>query len=229
MAASTAASVGGGIISNNEAQSNARAVADARNRVLQDTLRREKEIDAQNRVVLNNTIGDFNQNNQGQKQQAAETQRATEATANITPPAADVGSIPIQGNAPQIIKTTIAGQMKNAFDQSTDRAKKLAALGAYNDVFGDNNRDIGATGRNIDTGNSFARGWASLLPARQDLAGYAAYRPSSGIGQLLSGLGGLGAMYAGSGATGLRGLLGGGGSIYSPSTLTTAMNVPMAP
>jgi hypothetical protein len=203
LAGSTAASVGGGIISRNEANANAQRIADARNAELLAEQQRLDKLRAENAITLKNTMDTFDQPNQEKAAADAEAQRNTEIQANAAPPTSDAGEVSLAGNAPKVIKGAIADRMKEAFDRSTTKAKAMATLGKYGDVWGGNNRSVQSGGRNIDTVNGFARAEAALLPALQDLAGFSASKPSSGIGETLSALGSLGGTYAGAGAPGL--------------------------
>lgn len=199
LALSTAASVGGNLIQNSEAEANAKRVAAARNAQLQFVLGKEHEIENQNEARLAKGIDQFQQPQQQQAQKTAVDTRNTAIDANAPNPTAQAGSIPLSGNAPKVITGKIASAMKSAFDSATDTARKAAQLGSYNDVLGGNSRTLMDLGSNIDTDNGKARAWATLLPSLQDLAGESVNKPPSGIGQVLSGLGTLGAGFAGSG------------------------------
>lgn len=215
LAASTAASVGGGAIARNEAEENNQRIADARNKVLENTLQRQNRLARENEKVLAQTVDRFDPQNQQQTATQAVEKRTADLTGNQVAPAPDAAEVPLAGNAPQVIKGAIAKRMLDAFNKSTDRAKTTAAASAYGDVWGGNSRDITGAGRNIDTTNSFSRSWAGLMPSLQDFAAYNANKPSSGLGQLLQGLGGLGAAFAGGG------MGGGKSSFYTPPLPST--------
>jgi hypothetical protein len=202
LALSAAASAGGGMIANNEAQSNAKRIQAARNNELQFVLAKQRKLEEANRLRFDQNIDKFDKPNQEKAQQDAVDLRNTEVAANAPSVSAQAGDIPLSGNTPKIISGGIANRMKEAFDAATSRAKAVSKLGTYGDVFNQNGRNIMDLGRNIDTENGFSRAWAGLLPSLQDLAGSSADKPSSGIGQLLSGVGQIGAGVAGSGLIG---------------------------
>jgi hypothetical protein len=217
MAAGTAASVGGGLVARNEGVKNNSRIAAARNQELRDMMTRQSQLEQGNRDAVNKTLTKFQQPAQDAALANATNTRTNDAVGNITPVSTATSEVPLAGNEPQVIKSAMASRMADAFGKSTDLARARAKLGSYGDTLGANNREVGAAGRIVDTGNNFSRQEAALLPARQDLAGYIASKPPSGIGETIQALGQL----AGSAA----GARGGGGapragldvsSFYSP-------------
>jgi hypothetical protein len=199
LAASTAASVGGGIMQRNEANANNARVAEARNQELRDMSARLRATEQENALKLNSTMDQFTQPGQEKAQADANAERDAGVMANTAAPVADAGDIPLAGSAPKVIKDNIASRMLTAFQGATDKAKAVSKLGSYGDVWGANNRAVGDAGRQIDTNNAGARAWAGLLPSLQDFAQHAVTKPSSGIGETMQAVGQLGASAAGGG------------------------------
>jgi hypothetical protein len=203
----TLASVGGGMYARNEADTNAAAVMRARNQALQESLARQREFQRQNQLALDAGIDRFDPNAQQELQAKAVEDRTAGVLGNQVAPSSDASEIPLNENAPKVIRSAIAKRMADAFSKSTDRARATAKLGAYGDAWGGNDIAINDVGHKVGMFNNFSRGEAALLPADQELAGYMAHKPSSGIGETISALGSLGAGAAGAG---MFGALGGG-------------------
>jgi hypothetical protein len=193
--ASTAASVGGGVLSQSEAQSSAANEAAARNRVLEQYMERQRNLHAQNQEQAAKARGELDETKQTAKQAENVEQRSQAIDTNAQP--ADAGAIPLSGNAPSIVKSQIAQRMLSAFTDATDEAKAKGKFSAYGDTWGQNDRAMLQPGRMIDTFNNFSRANTSMLPLEQDLVGYANRKPPSGLGPLLQGLGSIGGMAAG--------------------------------
>jgi hypothetical protein len=221
LAASTAASVGGGMIENNEAQRNMNAQADARNQVLDAFLKKQSGYQDQNTATFNKQADTMTADENAKSQTAAVDNRnqAIDRATGGQPASAE--AIPLSGSAPSIVKQEIAKRVGDAFAAATDNVKKQAKAASYGDVFQKNNIGIQQAGNDIGTTNTFARDDAALLPARQDLAATAAYKAPSGWGTVLKGLGTVGSLAAGSGmfAPGAAGAKGIGNlfSMFGPS------------
>jgi hypothetical protein len=195
LAASVGASVGGGVLQQSEAQASAEAEAAARNRVLEQYMERQRNLQAQNQEQAAKARNEFEAPKQQQKQAANVEQREAAIDTNAQP--ADAGAIPLSGNAPSIVKSDIANRMLSAFNDATGEAKAKGKFAAYGDTWGQNDRSILQPGRMIDTFNNFSRANTSMLPLEQELVGYANRKPPSGLGGILQGLGSLGGMAAG--------------------------------
>lgn len=196
LAAGTAASVVGGSMSRSEATKNEQAQAAAKNAELRATLDRQKAFGDQNASVLSDVISKFSPQAQGQNALGADQKREDAVVANMTPPQDSTNAVPL-GDTPNVIKGAYASRMADKFAQATAEARAKAKFGSYGDVWTGNNLTTTGGARSIDTTNTLARDDAALLSSRQDLAGYTAARPPSGIGDTLSALGGLVAGAAG--------------------------------
>jgi hypothetical protein len=208
----TLASVGGSMYARNEADNNAAAVMRARNAALMDSLARQRKFQEENQLALDSAFDRFAQPVQEEQQQKAVEDRTAGVLGNAVAPSPDASDIPLNGNAPKVIRSAIAKRMSDAFAKTTDRARATAKLGAYGDMWGKNDIAVNNTGHKVGMFNNFSRGEAALLPADQELAGYVAHKPSSGIGESIAALG---TLAAGAGGAGMFGSLGGAGSLLT--------------
>lgn len=196
LAAGTAASAGGGMMARNEALTNEQNQALAKNAELRRTIGRQKQFGDENANVLSDAISKFAPQTQGAAGMAADTKRENAVVGNMTPPQTTADAVPL-GDTPAVIKNAYASRIADKFAKATDEARAKAKFGSYGDVWTNNNLGITGAARNVDTTNTFARDDASLLPAKQDLGAYSVWKPSSGIGETLQGLGNLAAAYGG--------------------------------
>ena len=178
----------GGMVTANEDQKNADRIARARNQRLQAALKRNDEyarvarerFDSRTDGQAADPEGDLN---------AAKTGTGEAIAANIETPDYEAGA-PISGSAPPIVRSALAKKMLDTFQQSTTQAKALGALGGYSNYWFDQGVDTTGAGRDIGIQNDFSRGNMAILPYEQDFAEVQANKPRSGLGGLLSGLGG---------------------------------------
>jgi type II secretory pathway pseudopilin PulG len=198
LAASAALSAGGQMIASNEANKSAAAQAEARMQALREHQSRQRALRDENYQMLDQRLQqDYTDDAQNQNLENAVEARTENITDNMPVATTDVA---IAGTSPDVVKTEIASRLKSAFANATDRAKALGKLGGYGDQWFNNNIGLLDTSRKIDTNNSFARQEAALLPSYQSLNEYQAYKPSTGLGQAMYGLGQIGASAAGAGA-----------------------------
>lgn len=201
MLAGTAASVVGGGMTAKEAQRNDQREADARNRVLKDTLRKNDQHSADSRAAFQRRIADSGADPAKAQLEDAQSQQTTALQSNLNTTGIEA---PLAGDAPQVVKTSMAKSLKDSFAQSMDKAKLAAKLGGYNAQARDNAIADSSLGDAINTNNGFVRGNMSVMPYLQDYAGLGARKPSSGLGQMLSAVGGLASSAAGSKAGGAK-------------------------
>jgi hypothetical protein len=202
LAGGAAASAGGAMISRNEAQKNAAAVALARNQELRDSTARQRRYEDRSRTEgVQKALDRFSPEEQA-KAQADETARRGEAITDAVTPSAGVEDIPLatgEDNAPTVVKDQIGQKLRDVFNTATDRAKLSAKPLSYSDVLAGNNVALTNAGRVVDTGNSFARQEAAILPSQQDFAAYEAQKSPSIWGPLLTAAGTAAAGAGGSG------------------------------
>lgn len=196
MAASAALSAGGNMISQNEAQNNANAVAGARNSVLAASLARQKKFGEEARGLFDTRMADYADGAQPTALGAAQDARTVDVTKPMSTPVADVA---VSRSAPGVVRSTIAKSMLDAFNGATERAKATAKLGGYGDTWFNNKVGVADTGRRIGTINNFSGNEAALLPADQEFASIQAQKQPSIWGPLLQSGGNFLAMGAGRG------------------------------
>jgi hypothetical protein len=208
MAASTAASVGGGIANRNTQRQNADRVAARnlqvareRNAVRDQYRERQKAWGDEAQGENTKAIDAMGPDAQAKKQGDVTDARAEVAQNIQRAPVA--GEAPISGSAPSVVEGEIASRMMKAYQDSQAQAGRAAKLGGYGDVWQRNALDLNDTNRRVNTLNNFSRGDMSLLGYDQDFAEYLvpqAKMKSNVWGDVLTGAGKLGSAAAGSGA-----------------------------
>lgn len=199
-AASTAASGIGSMMQQNEATKNAQRIQNARNAEL-DALR------TRNKTLADEATGIFEDRLSRQtpeEQQAAqgdiEQKRISELVgAAEAIPQADVS---LSGSAPDIVRNEFAKRIGDSVSRASKDAASLGKLGAFSQIQFDNALDNQKTANNISVPVGFAQSNTQMLPYLQNEAEMNATKPSSGIGQILQGVGTAGGYLAGSGKLG---------------------------
>jgi hypothetical protein len=235
LAAGAAASAGGAMITRNETAKNAAAQAQARNAELRASTERQRAYENRSRTEgVQKALDRFDPDEQA-KAQAEETARRDTAIKDAVTPTAGVEDIPLAtgtDNAPTVVKDNMGKRLRDVFNLATDRAKLSAKPLTYADVLAGNNVSLTEAGRVVDTGNSFARQEAAILPSQQDFASYIAQQQPSVWGPLLGAAGGALSGFAGSGYAGKIGgkLLGAGTAAAAPAAAaaTTFSGAPVS-
>ena len=186
-AVGAATSAGGSYLSNQSAQQNAQKVAAARNSQMQATLAATNKIADESRSTFTNRMADVTPTALPAEQAALTDQRTAGLTNAVT--TATPADIPLSGSAPAVVKSEVAQKMSDATNVALDQAKSLGTLGGYGDL--QFNQGVANTEASNKIGmlRNLQQGRLSLLPAQQDLAGDAAYRPTSPIGGIMQGAG----------------------------------------
>lgn len=190
-------SAAGSAITASEQQRNAQAQADARNKVLKETLLKNDAIAKDARDLFDKRTEQTTEANVAQQQQKATDDRTSTIESAISSP--DTSGIPISGSAPSVVKSSLAKAMLDTFNKGKERAQSLGKLGGYGDTWFGQGLQSADTARNLSMDSNFTSGNLAILPYTQDLAEQAAYKPISPIGGILSGLGG---MFSGGGRFG---------------------------
>lgn len=169
----------GAAIRNRQAANNAKAIADARNRVLADTM-------AMNKPLAESSRAAFDQRIAAPIANEAQPGLRGELLADAAQPAPEV---PVSGRAPEVVRSEIAGQMGRALEAGREEAARSARIGAYGDAWMNegifNNQLASQLGQNAN----FAGGNLALLPHLQDLAEVQATRTPGPIADIFMGLG----------------------------------------
>lgn len=184
-AAGAGVSASGARKSQDEATINNARIAQARNDELRKTLALNDKISAESRNAykgVEDTLPDM-----PVKQDQLTAERTGQLEAAI--PSEDASRIPLSGSAPSVVRSEAAKEMLDATDKAKQTAKALGKVGGYGDLFFDQGLNTQAAGRDVNEYQNFISGNMSLLPYLQDFAGYGAYRPSSGVGEVFQAAG----------------------------------------
>jgi hypothetical protein len=194
MAASTAATIGGTVVSGREAVKNDAREADARNKVLRDTMSRNQMKADDNREIFNKRITESAATPMQTQLGDAQAGQVQAIEGNLDATAAES---PIAGDAPKVVKSNLSAAMADSFAKSKEKAKALGELGGYNAQGRDDAIADTELGMAINTNNDAVRGNLGVMPYLQDYAALRVRKPSSGLGQMLTAAGQAGSTYAG--------------------------------
>jgi len=192
-----AASVGGAIVSGNSAKDAAARDAAARNAVLAQTISKENGLAADNATQLNGNLAHYAPGAQDAQLADAQAKRTATSTGNMT--TTDPNSVPLPADTNPAATGDLAKRMLAVHDGAVSRAGLNANLGGFGDTWLKNNLNTNEADRNIGVTNNYAEGDKAILPALQDDAAAAAYKPPSIWGPILTGIGGVAAGAAGGG------------------------------
>jgi len=170
----------GAMIKNRQANNNAKAVADARNGVLRDTMALNRPIADSSRAAFDNRI---------QQPMANEVAAGAPRMAMLDAAVQPAPTIPVAGSAPQVVKSEIAKKMQEALEAGKSEAASSGRVASYGDAWfgeGIQNNDLASR---LRQDANFAGGNLALLPHLQDLAEVGATRPSGPIADIFMGLG----------------------------------------
>lgn len=199
MAAGTVASIAGTAVTANEANQNNTNIAEARNRVLRETQARNKIASDESRSLFAKRIADMAPENT-QPQLATEQGQRTDTIQSNIDEAPAIEALPEAAAAPKVVQTALGKRLAEAAEKATARSAAMGKLAGYGDFMQGQAISDEEAGRGIDTQANLIRGNMGILPALQDYAEISAYKPSSGLGEILSTLGSVAGMAAGSGA-----------------------------
>lgn len=183
----SAAAAGGTYISGQEASKNATAVADARNRELQATLGRTKQLAKDSRNIYKQREDEI----QPEAMAASQADATADRTATLEGAIPDSApeAVPLSGSAPAVVKSEIAQKMLEATGEAKSQARALGKVGGYGDTWFKEGLATNDTDRRLGIPQNFIQNEMALLPYSQDFAEFGAYRPSSGIGEIMQGAG----------------------------------------
>lgn len=191
----TVASVAGKSIATSESNKQMAAIVKARNKVLNDTLEKNKVYADRSRQVFDERVGDIS-TDASMDIANAQNQHASNIEANI-PAAAPVESGGLPASSPKVVKSALAKKLSDIFSESTAQAKRTGALTGYGGFFQDQAIADAGANRDVGVNADMISGNMRLMPALQDYAEIGATKPSSGLGQILSALGGMASSAAG--------------------------------
>jgi hypothetical protein len=120
--------------------------------------------------TLNETMGRFERDTQeGNIDRAAQRREGAISDVVSAPSGVGPGDLPGSGDAPEVVRSTIARRMADAISRGRDEIKARARLGAFGENSFGNRIALGRSGQDINRMASFSRGSASVLP--HELAG----------------------------------------------------------
>lgn len=205
-------SAAGSLIKTNEANENAQNIANARNAATTAELERQKKYGVAARGEFDKSLDLFGPGTQEASLAKAQSDIGSTLVHN-TPDAARVGTI-TTANAPAAVGASEGKKLGDVFNYLGQSATNLGNLKGYDQNTFNTNLGLNQTGRNIDTIGDFAKVSSGVNKTEQQAAFTNAYKPPSGIGELLSFGGNLGANMAGRGNIKVPGF---GGSMASPT------------
>ena len=192
--ASAVSAAGAGITANENAL-NASRQSQANNRVLQNTLLKNRELAEEAQGAFDNRLEQLDET-----PTTPQPTRQPALQASVTSPddAAQSAALSISGDAPTIVDRTLQTELDRARSESADDAARRARLSSFGDMWFNQGLQTTRASRNVAHPASLAAANLGLLPVQQQLAVTQATRPNSGKGQILSSLGQVYGAYAGS-------------------------------
>jgi len=194
MAAGTAASVAGGGMASAEQANNNTNIAAARNKALQEANAKNLAISGKSRDAMGKEIAATTGSADAAGLAGAQGGAVSTITGNMTPEA----NMPTLGSdMPTAAKSGLGTAIQNAMAKSRDKATAQGNLLGY----ATHGRDVAESDKDLASGinmnNDFVHGNMAILPSIQDYEQIRANKPSSGIGELLQGLGSMAGSVAG--------------------------------
>lgn len=175
-------SAAGGAMARNEADQNARREVKARNRELGVLNQKADAATGANQTVLGNTIRAIDPAMLGRSQNTR-----VAATEGNLPGAME--DIPMSANAPQVAKAEYAKRMQEALAKAKTTAGNLGRLAGFDQQQFDIGMGTNAAQQDIGFNNAPVQGQARIMPHMADYRAVEAYRPTSGIGQMMQAMG----------------------------------------
>jgi|694.fasta_scaffold24971_10 hypothetical protein len=187
-------SAAGGSMARGEADRNATREVKARNRELGVLNNKADAATGANQTVLGDTIRAIDPAMLGRSQNT----RVAAAESNLPGAMED---IPMSANAPQVAQAEYAKRMQEAIAKSKTTAGNLGRLAGFDQQQFDIGMGTNAAQQDIGFNNAPVQGQARIMPHLSDFRAIEAYRPSSGIGQMMQAMGSvMGGMPMGPGA-----------------------------
>jgi hypothetical protein len=184
MLAGAGLSAAGGMMNRRESDANASREVKARNRELAVLNNKADAATGANQTVLGNTIRAIDPAMLGRSQGT----RVAAAEGNLPGAMEDV---PMSANAPLVAKAEYAKKMQEALAKNKTTAGNLGRLAGFDQQQFDIGMGTNAAGNDIAFNNAPVQGQARIMPHLSDYRAVEAYRPSSGLGQMLQAMGGM--------------------------------------
>lgn len=177
----------GGAITSGQQNANAVNQANAENKVLTDTLTKNKALadDAQGQFATRLAAAQPAATTAQQAQLTGGRQNVI--TSNM--PQINPTTMPGAADAPTIVKSAISQALTEAMDKANAKAAAQSQLGGYGDLFFNQGLQDQSTKNGIDTDVTDANANDNLITPLQQIAANGAYTPISPIGGILQGVG----------------------------------------
>lgn len=195
LALALGATVGGSVINGFESNRTQQDMIDARNAATRQELERQRAFQQQSAADFRDTKNNFKPERQSQKLEEKRVETAQRYQDNAP---ADFGSI-ASGSGPQVVQTAEKKSVADAFGRANQQNAALGKLKSWDQRAFDNNLALNQGGRNLDITSDLARTSAAVNRVEQDAAYRNAYKPNSGIGDLLKFAGSVGTYNVGQG------------------------------
>jgi hypothetical protein len=182
MLAGAGLSAAGGMMNRREADANASREVKARNKELGVLNQKADAATGANQTVLGNTIRAIDPAMLGRSQGT----RVAAAEGNLPGAMEDV---PMSANAPMVAKAEYAKKMQEALAKNKTTAGNLGRLAGFDQQQFDIGMGTNAAGNDIAFNNAPVQGQARIMPHLSDYRAIEAYRPSSGLGQIMQSVG----------------------------------------
>lgn len=193
--AGAAASTGGQLIKGHEAADNNRRQIEARNAATNAELARQKGFQDQSGGIFDGILGKFAPGAQATGLTGNQAAATTAITGNQP---LNVGSILTKGAAPQAAAAE-GKTVADAFNLNNARGTALGNLTGYTQQGLGDTLNLADSGRNLGVVSNLSNASASLTPLDREVASNNAYRPPSGLGDILGFVGNVASGYAGRG------------------------------
>lgn len=195
----------GSAVSASERNASNRAMVDARNKATTDEFARQDGYQQQSSGIFDGVLNKFS--GPAQTQGLADAKAGAGAAIRGNQPT-NVGSILLGGAASPQAVAAQDNTISDAFARGGERATALGNLTGYDRQGTQDRLNLTDSGRGLDTISNFSQGSASLLPLEREVAGNNAYKPPSGLGDLLSFVGNVGSFKGGEGTLPTKSIFG---------------------
>lgn len=189
----------GGAINSYETNRTQAKQIEARNAETMRELERQRQFQANSNATFDKTMGGFAPEAQAQSLADAQTTTAEGLRGNA-PTKEMVGAISTSG-APRVVKTNEDRTIADAFGKIDASNLALGKLAGYDQLAFGNKLNLNQSGRDLDLTSDLAKTSAAVSGLEQDAAYKNAFRPNSGLGDILQFAGSVASNQAGRGGS----------------------------
>lgn len=188
----------GSVVNGYEQNQTQNAMIEARNRATQQELARQRQFQQESAQQFQNTMDKF-QPEQQAKDLTTQQQTATQNFDAATPKSNVTADAFVSPNAPKVVQDAANKSVGDVFSRAGGLNTALGGLAGYGQTFFNNNLNLNSSARKLATTSDLARTSAAVNGLEQNAAYRNAYRPNSGIGDVLQFAGNVGAYGSGRG------------------------------